>query len=156
MTSSCAACGGKGHTAWHPDCKICQKEKEKALAKLASMASRYLVRSRVEQNRAYTSIPVNLDSDSYQIVTCKRKGLGELAEATLNIGGAKTKPEKQNRPSLTAKLAEKEPGQQTIQFSSPMTKFTGTSTTPEQVFRLILEVVRESADASMETTLSSL
>ena len=84
------------------------------MAKLASMASRYSVRPGVEQNRAYTSTPVNLDSDSYQIVTRKRKALGELAEATLNMGGAKTKPEKQDRPSLTAKLAEKEPGQQTI------------------------------------------
>ena len=155
MAPSCATCGGKGHTAWHPACKIRQKEKEKVSAKLASMASRYPVRPRVEQNRAYTPTPINLDSDGYQIVTRKRKALGKLAEATLNMGAAKTKLGKQSRPSLTAKLAEKESGQQTIQFSSPGTKFTGASITPEQAFGLVLEAAGESADTSMEAAPSS-
>ena len=58
------------------------------------MASTYPVRPRVEQNRAYTSTPVNLDSDGYQIVTQKKKALRELAEATFNMSVAKTKPRK--------------------------------------------------------------
>ena len=118
--------------------------------------ARYPVRPRVEQNRAYTSTPVNLDSDGYQIVTHKRKALGELAEAIFNMSATKTKPGMQGRPPLTAKLTEKELRQQIIQFSSPMTKFTGASITPEQAFGLVLETVRESADANIKTTPSSL
>ena len=38
MIPSCVACGEKKHTAWHPDCKICQKEKEKTSAKMISMS----------------------------------------------------------------------------------------------------------------------
>ena len=58
------------------------------------MASRYSVRPKVEQNRAYTSTPVNLDSNGYQIVTRKRKALGELTETTLNMGAAKNQTRK--------------------------------------------------------------
>ena len=156
MAPSCAACRGKGHTAWHPDCKIRQKEKEKASAKLASMASRYPVRPKLEQNRAYTPTPATLDSDGYQIVTHKRKALRELAEASFNMSAAKSKSGKQGRPSLAARLTEKEPGQQTIQFSSLVTKFTeAPSATPEQAFELVLKAVGDSADTSMEAASSS-
>ena len=79
-----------------------------------------------------------------------------MAEAILNMSTAKIKSGKQDRLLLTAKLAEKEFGQQTIQFSSLRTKFTGASITPEQVFGLVLETVGESADTSMEAALSSL
>ena len=110
MASSCTACRGKEHTAWHPDCKIHQKEKKKASAKLASIASRYPIRPRLEQNRACTPTPVTLDSNGYQIVTRKRKALRELAEAFLNMGAARSKLEKQSRLLSAARLTEKEPG----------------------------------------------
>ena len=97
-----------------------------------------------------------MDSDGYQIVTHKKKALRELAEITFNMSAAKNKSEKQDRLSLTAKLAEKESGQQIIQFSSPGTKFIGASITPEQAFQLVLETVGESADTSMEAAPSLL
>lgn len=97
-----------------------------------------------------------MNSDGYQIVTGKKKALRELAKATLNMNTTKIKSGKQNKPLLIAKLAEKEPRQQIIQFSSSMTKFTGASITLEYAFRLVLEAVKEPADASIETILLSL
>ena len=115
------------------------------------MASRYPVRPRLEQNRACIPTSVILNSNRYQIVTRKKKVLEELAEASLNMDAAKSKSEKQNRPSLAARFTEKESGQQIIQFSSPVTKFTEASAMiPEQAFELVLEVVGDSADTSME------
>lgn len=152
MAPSCAACGKKRHTAWHPDCKVRQKEKEKSSAKLASMASKYPVRARFEQNRTSTPISATLDGDGYQIVTRKRKALGELAEATLNMNASKSKAGKQGRPPLSARPTDKEPGQQIIQFLSPATEFTGTPLTPKPAFGLVLEAVRESAETGTEAT----
>ena len=122
-TAPCyAACGKKEHTAWHPECKICQKEKEKAFAKLASMSTKYPVSARFEQIRAHTPTSVTLGNDAYQIIIRKRKILGEMSEATLNMSVDKNKSGKQGRPPLMAKLAEKKPGQQTIQFSPSTTE----------------------------------
>lgn len=75
------------------------------------MASKYPTRPKLEQNRAHTPTSVTLDSKSYQIVTRKRKALGELAKTTLNMGAAKSKSRKQGRPLLTVRLGEKKSGQ---------------------------------------------
>lgn len=106
------------------------------------MASKYPVQSRLEQNRTHPSTTVTLDNDGYQIVTRKRKALEELAEVSFNTSAAKIKPGKQNKPLSAITLAEKELGQQKMQFSFPVTKFTRT--------------FKDSADTSMDAALFSL
>lgn len=81
MASNCATCGEKKYTAQYLDCKIHQKEKNKAFAKLANMASRYPTRLKLEQNKVHISTPVILDSNSYQIVTYKRKKLKKTCKS---------------------------------------------------------------------------
>lgn len=72
-TPNCVTCGKEGHTAWHPDCRIRQKEKERAQAKKAGMASKYAVKPIFEQNRLPTAALVNFDEEGFQSVTRKRK-----------------------------------------------------------------------------------
>ena len=126
------------------------------MAKLTSIASRYPVRPKLEQNRAYTPTFITLDSKGYQIVTRKKKALEELAEAFLNIGAVKSKLGKQGRLLLATRLTEKKLRQQTIQFSSPVTKFTGAfGITLEQAFELVLETIEDSTDTNMKAAPSS-
>lgn len=50
----------------------------------------------------------------------------------------------------------RKPGQQTIQFFSPTTNFTGAPITPEQAFELVVKSVEKPADTNMEALSSSI
>ena len=104
----------RGYTAWHPDCKVQQKKKERAQVRLASIANRYPVRPRFEQGRLASAAPILLDEDGFQMVTCKRKALENLTDTSVNLVAGKTRTEKPGRPSISARLAEKETRQQII------------------------------------------
>lgn len=115
---SCAACEKKRHTAWHPDCKTCQKEKEKAQAKLMGMASRYPVRPRFEHGKSSITDSIILDGEGFQQVTRKKKALRSLTDSAINATASQTKSGKIGKSSTATKLASKESEQQKIQFLS--------------------------------------
>ena len=89
------------------------------------------------------------------MVIYKQKALGNLTDASVNILPGKTRTGKLGRPPTSTKLAEKEVGQQTIQFSSSPTSFTRTPTIFKQAFRSVLEAVKRTADINMEVALST-
>lgn len=94
---------------------------------MAGVASKYAVRPRFEQNRLPTAALVNFDEETFQTVTRKRKALGNLTESSVNAVAGRTRSGKVGRPTTSIKLADKEHGQQMIQFSSPSTDCTGGS-----------------------------
>ena len=73
-----------------------------------------------------------------------------MSKVTLNMSAGKNKSGKQGRPLLMAKLAEKKPGQQTIQFSSSITKPAEALIISDQAFGLVLEAVGGPTNVSME------
>ena len=96
------------------------------------MASKYSARPRFEHSRpSFTTAPISLDENGFQMVTRKQKALGNLTDTSVNTLTGKTRTEKPRRPPMSTKLAEKEVRQQTIQFSSSLKNFTGTLTTSE-------------------------
>ena len=119
------------------------------------MANKYPVRPRFEQGRLASAVPILLDEDGFQTVTRKRKALGNLTDAFVNMVAGKTRTGKPRRPSISARLVEKETRQQTIQFSSLPTDFTGVLVTPEQALKSVLEATGETtADISIDVTSS--
>ena len=75
------------------------------------MANKYLVRPRFEQGKLASVASIFLDEDGFQTVTHKKKALGNLTDTSVNMVAGKTRIEKPGRPSISARLAEKETGQ---------------------------------------------
>lgn len=95
---------------------------------MASMTSKYPVQSRFEQSKLPIVTSISFNEKEFQIVTQKRKTLGNLMESSVNTIASCTRSERAKRPPTLTKSTEKESGQQTNQFLSPPTDFMGIQT----------------------------
>lgn len=120
---------------------------------MTSMASKYPVRPRLNQGGSPTAtVSSNLNEKGFQIVTQKRKALGNLTESSINAVASCTRSGRGGKLLTATKLVEKELGQQTIQFLSPSTDFTEVKITREQYIESAKEPVSNLAETNMDVT----
>lgn len=123
---------------------------------MTSIASKYPVRSRFNQGRSPTAtVPNNLNEKSFQIMTQKKKALRNLTESFINAVASCTRSKKRGKLLTATKLAEKELGQQTIQFLSLSTHFTKVQTTHKQHIKSTKEPIANLIEININVTFSS-